>query len=148
MSVGDHFHQPSILLGTGGTSPGLIAYDVESARITRLLSLPPGQSVYAVGLSPDGSTIVVGTKAGAVHWLRRQDEGAEGGHYVQETQAAGSARSDAFCGGWATESRLRPSPWVDGRSAPCSALTRRNWRGFPCRGSCFCGIGPAGISAR
>lgn len=56
-----------VLLGLGGESPGLAAYDVESDGTESILSLPPGHSVYAVGISPDGGRVVAGTKAGYLH---------------------------------------------------------------------------------
>lgn len=61
----------NILLGKGGPRPGLVACDVFSGSVEDVLSVPPGGSVYAVGLSPEGKTIAAGTKAGDLYWLRQ-----------------------------------------------------------------------------
>ena len=56
-----------VLLGRGGASPGLLLYDLGSRSIEEALSLPAGQSVYAMDASPDGTAVAVGTKAGYLH---------------------------------------------------------------------------------
>ena len=58
-----------ILLGTGGDTPGMETYGAISGGCEKLLSLPMGQSVYAVGMSPDENLIAAGTKSGDVYWL-------------------------------------------------------------------------------
>ena len=58
-----------ILLGLGGNGPGLAAYGTMSGQLENILSLPAGQSVYTIDISPDGKVMAVGTKTGDVHWL-------------------------------------------------------------------------------
>jgi hypothetical protein len=93
MSASTLLTDPIILLGTGGLRPGLIAYDIESARSTQILSLPQGHSVYAADWSPDGATIALGTRAGDVHRLRWQHDELEDGRWIQETRIVGGVRA-------------------------------------------------------
>jgi len=80
-----------VLLGSGGRMPGLTFFDVESHCSGKVLSLSPGQSVYAVDVSPDGGSLAVGTKDGYLYLL------------------AGLNRVDP-------ESEPQPTPWLQGAS--------------------------------
>jgi len=64
----DHnWHTENILLGKGGSKPGVTVFNTESNQAERLHSLPDGQSVYAISLSPDGNTLAAGTKNGFLY---------------------------------------------------------------------------------
>lgn len=65
----------SVLLGRGGDSPGIEAYDAISGNLKNILSLTADQSIYAIDISPDGD-IVAGTKTGDIYWLRHQGHGS------------------------------------------------------------------------
>jgi len=52
-----------ILWGQGGDRPGLHIYDLDSHQKNHECSLPAGQSVYSLDISPDGSRLAAGTKS-------------------------------------------------------------------------------------
>jgi len=66
-----------VFIGTGGINPGIDMLDIETGMPERVLSLPSGNSVYAIGVSSDENILAVGTKGGYFHWLTKK-ESSEG----------------------------------------------------------------------
>ena len=64
----------NVLLGTGGSKPGVEIYDTDSAKIEIIHSLPDGESVYALKISPDGKTLAAGTKKGFLYLITPDTE--------------------------------------------------------------------------
>lgn len=77
-----HLH---ILLGKGGKNPGLEAYDPMSGRLEKILSLPTGQSVYAIDVTPDEGIIAAATKTGDIYWLAAPQAHQENSDLVVRT---------------------------------------------------------------
>jgi WD40 repeat protein len=75
--------QQNIILGLGGSKPGLAIYDTKSRSLKRILSLLAGQSVYAADLSPDGRVIIGGTKDGAIYRLAHQPDAGDHNYQTQ-----------------------------------------------------------------
>lgn len=78
----------NILLGRGGQHPGLEACHAVSGRRETILTLPAGQSVYTIDVSPEGKAVAAGTKAGDVYWFEQERSSREIGspairHYSQ-----------------------------------------------------------------
>lgn len=66
-----------ILWGQGGDRPGLHIYDLDSHQTNHECSLPKGQSVYSLDISPDGSRLAAGTKSDLLyhaHCLQQTEE--------------------------------------------------------------------------
>lgn len=68
------WHQNKIPLGRGKDSPGIDLYTVKSGHVENILSLPYGQSIYALDVSPEGTCIAAGTKTGLLYLLIKTDE--------------------------------------------------------------------------
>lgn len=58
-----------VFLGTGGPRPGLTMVRSESLQTTRLLDLPPGQSVYAIDVNGEEGLVAAGTRGGRIDLL-------------------------------------------------------------------------------
>ena len=58
----------SVLLGMGGSHPGVDAFNAVDNQMERIVSLPEGQSVYAIAVAPDGGSLVAGTRSGMLYW--------------------------------------------------------------------------------
>ena len=58
-----------IFLGSGGPSPALMMASGPTQNYTpvKIASFPRGYSVYALAVSPEGSRLAVGTRAGLIH---------------------------------------------------------------------------------
>ncbi|MCK4783430.1 MAG: WD40 repeat domain-containing protein [Desulfobacteraceae bacterium] len=79
------FRAENIVFGVGGRQPGVQIYNAISDSLETILSLDEGYSVYAIDVSPDGKTIVAGTKTGAIHWLTWQGpEQGDAGFLVEQ----------------------------------------------------------------
>jgi len=80
-----------IFVTAGGDHPGVDIYDPISDRTEQLMSLPDRQSVYAVGVSPNGYSIAVGTRTGQLRWLTpaQQTESGQGWSLQEFNQGAG-----------------------------------------------------------
>ena len=59
----------NVILCTGGCAPGVHVLDVCSNEVHQFVSLKKGESVYTSDISPNGKSIVVGTKAGHLIYL-------------------------------------------------------------------------------
>jgi hypothetical protein len=68
----DHWQTEHILLGSGGHRPALRGYNLLSGKLTEVLQLPEGDSVYSIAACPEGGLLAIGTKAGRVYLLREQ----------------------------------------------------------------------------
>ncbi|MCO6438544.1 MAG: hypothetical protein J5J06_15745 [Phycisphaerae bacterium] len=60
----------SLLLGTGGSSPGLMMLCHAGKDSTRLLSLPAGHSIYAIDVDERGGVVAAGSRHGTIDILR------------------------------------------------------------------------------
>jgi hypothetical protein len=58
-----------VFLGKGGSAPGLAALSTSDAPPEPWLELPPGHSVYAIGVDADPGRIALGTRAGTIELL-------------------------------------------------------------------------------
>ncbi|KPL24978.1 MAG: hypothetical protein AMJ75_02255 [Phycisphaerae bacterium SM1_79] len=61
--------QQNLFLGLGGEKPGVAIYDPNLHLLRRVLSLPAGRSVYAIGISDDGRLLAAGTSSGEMYRL-------------------------------------------------------------------------------
>ena len=86
-----NLHADNILLGMGGSNPGLDAYSAISGSLEKILSLDAGQSVYAIDICPEGRTIAAGTKNGAINWLRRHGSAQTDDEFLVQQQANGAS---------------------------------------------------------
>jgi hypothetical protein len=68
-----------ILWGQGGNRPGVHIYDVDTRQTNHECSLPAGQSVYSLDMSPDGSRLAVGTKSNLLYHVRCFQQNEENG---------------------------------------------------------------------
>jgi len=80
----------NILMGKGGNEPGLDLYGALSGVRETILSLEKRQSIYAVGISPNGNIIVVGTKTGEIYWLSLEKTNLESYHYSAQHLTSGA----------------------------------------------------------
>ncbi|MFC1762905.1 WD40 repeat domain-containing protein [Planctomycetota bacterium] len=78
-----------ILLGRGGTSPGLVTYNLLSGELTEILSLPQGDSVYSIVARSDHEIVVIGTKRGRVYLLAPPTSDRQGKQCILEQYEAG-----------------------------------------------------------
>ena len=56
----------TLLIGTGGSNPGLWMMPAESHSAEPLLKLPPGHSVYALDIDAEGDRFAIGDRAGNI----------------------------------------------------------------------------------
>ena len=80
-----------IFIGTGGTNPGIDMLDIETGMPERVLSLPSGNSAYAIGVSSDGNILAVGTKGSYFHWLTKKDPSDTNCNFQDDKFIQGSA---------------------------------------------------------
>jgi len=59
----------TLLIGTGGSKPGLWTMRPDCRSAGPLLALPPGHSVYALDVDPEGERFAVGDRAGNIQVL-------------------------------------------------------------------------------
>lgn len=78
-----------IIIGTGGTNPGIYAFCTESGLMESILSLTSGNSIYAIDTSRNGDAIIAGTKTGLLYWLC--DQSSENTDYNIDKVIHGSA---------------------------------------------------------
>lgn len=83
MNVTDKLQQ-NIMLGTGGSKPGLTVYNTSSGTLKRILPLPADQDVYAVDVSSDGKIIAAGTKNGQIYRLTYQPDDGSYSYRVEQ----------------------------------------------------------------
>jgi len=55
-----------LLIGTGGSKPGVWALLLDCRSFVPILSLPPGHSVYALDLDPEGERFAIGDRSGNI----------------------------------------------------------------------------------
>ena len=67
----------NVFLGTGGCTPGVEVLDIISGNLSKVLSLPLGESVYALDITPDGHNLAAGTRSGFLYWLSADLSGKE-----------------------------------------------------------------------
>ncbi len=64
------FGHNSVILGTGGESPGVVSIQAETHECSTLLPLRKGQSVYTLDLDLAGNSIAAGTRSGEVYLIK------------------------------------------------------------------------------
>lgn len=126
----------SVYIGQGAASPGILAWEWPSKRLTRLLDMPAGHSIYAIH-ADKGQCVIAGTKGGLLCLPRTQHCAApETGRDVA-TLFHGApilaisaiddihvAVSDAHggCYVWSTTGGTRPEPLPTGGLLICALL--------------------------
>ncbi len=88
-----------ILLGTGGSSPGLAAYDLLSNELIKVLPLTEGDSVYSIAVCPDDGTVAIGTKSGRIYLLGPSGSDLQVGlQTIEECETGAPVLSVCFVG--------------------------------------------------
>ncbi len=64
----------NMFLGAGGRTPRVDILGDDAAQVETLLELPEGHSAYAIDVSPDGTSIAVGTKEGDLYIVSFADD--------------------------------------------------------------------------
>jgi hypothetical protein len=77
------FQSHSILLGRGGTKPGLSMYDCDTGRAQPLHNLDTGHSVYAISINIEGSGYAFGTRGGNILWCSTSQDPSNDGEIIE-----------------------------------------------------------------
>lgn len=94
-----YWRTQDVLLGTGSNKPGIERYGTDSDQTERIHSLPDGESVYAVSISPDDRMLAVGTKKGFLHLITHEQEARNKQSYsVQRIIHGAPILSNCFLG--------------------------------------------------
>ena len=87
----------NIFLTAGGSSPGVDMYNPITDRLEKILTLPAGQSVYAVDVSSDGNILAAGTRGGNVYRIAPEEQvQSNHEHSIQEFRLGASVLSVCF----------------------------------------------------